>query len=76
MYLQKLGGGYNSGYAEIIVKNFELVERSVSRKPKWLTTNEFAIEEEVIEEPIPKEVTHALEKWQRFLAEPTVDSSN
>ncbi len=76
MYLQKLGRGYNSGYAEIIVKSFGLVARSISRKPKWLTTNEFTIEEEVIEEPIPKEVIQALEEWQIFLEKATMDSSN
>ncbi len=76
MYLQKLGRGYNSGYAEIIVKSFGLVKRGISRKPKWLTTNEFTIEENVIEEPIPKEVVHALEEWKKFLDKVSIESSN
>lgn len=74
MYLQKLGRGYNSGYAEIIVKSFGLVERSIRRTPKWLTTNEFTIEEKVIEDPIPKEVVHALEEWQNFLEKATMEA--
>ena len=76
MYLQKLGRGYNSGYAEIIVKSFGLVKRSISRTPKWLTTNEFAIEEKVIEEPTPKEVVQALEEWQGFLETAAMESPN
>lgn len=76
IYLQKLGRGYNSGYAEIIVKSFGLVDRSISRTPKWLTTNEFTIEEKVIEEPIPREVIQALEEWQKFLEKVSIESSN
>lgn len=67
MYLQKLGRGYNSGYAEIIVKSMTLVDRSIRRQPKWLTTNEFVIEEQVTEKRLPKKVIHALEEWQNFL---------
>jgi hypothetical protein len=69
MYLNKLGRGFNAGYAELEVKKLSLILKNISRCPKWVESNEFLIEEKVIENALPEEVTQALLEWQNYLIE-------
>lgn len=75
-YLQKLGRGYNAGYAEIVTKSLNLVERTVTRRPKWVNNTEFIIEELIKEDSQPKKVVHALEEWYQFLENASAIESN
>jgi CRISPR/Cas system CSM-associated protein Csm3 (group 7 of RAMP superfamily) len=68
MNLQKLGGGYNSGYGRIEVKRFHLLERSIKRFPEW-KDNSFIVKEEVQEKSQKRPVLDAIEKWNEYLKE-------
>lgn len=71
MYLQKLGRGFNAGYAELITKSLTLINRITIRIPNLIDAKEFIIEEHVKEEPLPDEVTLSLEEWHNFLEKHT-----
>jgi hypothetical protein len=67
MYMHKLGGGYNAGYADLKILNLNLIESTIKRYPKITSKNDFTIEEEVVEEALPDEFTDALSAWKKYL---------
>ncbi len=69
MYMHKLGGGYNAGYAELQIKGLDLVKSTTNRQPKITDQNSFTIEEEIDEEKLPEEFTNALTAWKKHLRE-------
>jgi hypothetical protein len=67
IYMQKLGGGYNSGYGKLRVKNLKLVKSEITRKPIITRNEDFIIKEQIIEEAIPREFTESLKAWNKYL---------
>jgi len=68
MNLQKLGGGYNSGYGHIQVKQFQLLKRSINRIPEWKDES-FIVKENIDETSEKKPVVEALKSWKEYLQE-------
>ncbi|MHA1946156.1 MAG: RAMP superfamily CRISPR-associated protein [Candidatus Hodarchaeales archaeon] len=66
MYMQKFGGGINTGYGELQILNLNLVKSTVIREPKITEKNDFTIEEHLREESIPAEFTDALTAWKEY----------
>jgi hypothetical protein len=67
VYIQKLGRGYNAGYAELQIQNMNLVKSKIYRIPIITENNDFIIQEQINEEAIPGEFTEALAAWKNYL---------
>jgi len=63
--LEKLGQGFNTGYGRVKIKQFQLLERSVSRTPVW-KEDSFLVEENVVEKSLKAEVVDAMEAWTQY----------
>ncbi len=67
MVIDRLGGGFNSGYGHVEVKKIKLLERSIEKVPKWSEDDSFVIEKKVNEKPLKKDFIEALEAWNNVL---------
>ncbi|MFX0173149.1 MAG: hypothetical protein ACFE9L_14730, partial [Candidatus Hodarchaeota archaeon] len=65
MNLENFGRGFNTGYGRLKIKQFQLLERSVSRTPMW-NEDSFLVEEHVVEKSLKAEVVDALEAWTQY----------
>ncbi|MFX0172889.1 MAG: RAMP superfamily CRISPR-associated protein [Candidatus Hodarchaeota archaeon] len=63
--LEKLGRGFNTGYGRLKIKQFQLLERSISRTPVW-NGDSFLVEEHVVEKSLKTEVVNAMEAWTQY----------
>ena len=68
MNLQKLGGGFNSGYGRLQIKQFQLLKRSINRTPEWKNES-FIVKENIDEISEKKPVIEALKSWKEYLQE-------
>ena len=63
MNLEQYGRGFNSGYGEIQIKKFQLLERHVNRSPLW-NAKSFEIQEEIHVTSLKQEVLDGLDAWK------------
>ncbi|MFQ5981607.1 MAG: hypothetical protein ACE5OZ_25970 [Candidatus Heimdallarchaeota archaeon] len=66
--LERLGRGYNAGYSRVEVQEFQLVERTISRIPKW-TKDRYEVTEEIEDVPLQGEVEEALQAFDDYLSQ-------
>ncbi|PWI48455.1 hypothetical protein CEE45_06900 [Candidatus Heimdallarchaeota archaeon B3_Heim] len=67
MYMQKLGRGYNAGYAQLEVQSLTLVDRIMTRKPILGDNQEFKIEEQISETPLSQEFLNSIAEWTKYV---------
>jgi hypothetical protein len=66
--LERLGRGYNAGYGRVEVQDFQLVDRTISRIPKW-DKDRFEVTEEIKDVSLQVEVEEALQAFDDYLAQ-------
>ncbi|MFX1255892.1 MAG: RAMP superfamily CRISPR-associated protein [Promethearchaeota archaeon] len=66
MNVERLGRGYNSGYGQVKILEFQLLKRQVKRIPVW-NEDKFIVKEEITEESLKDEAIKAMEAWKQFL---------
>ncbi|MFQ5978383.1 MAG: hypothetical protein ACE5OZ_09665 [Candidatus Heimdallarchaeota archaeon] len=66
--LERLGRSYNAGYGRVEVQSFQLVDRKISREPKW-TEDRFEVVEEIEDESLQVEVEEALQAFEDYLSQ-------
>ncbi|MHA2273442.1 MAG: hypothetical protein ACXACI_16425 [Candidatus Hodarchaeales archaeon] len=66
--LERLGRGYNAGYSRVEVQDFQLVDRTISRLPKW-NKDRFEVTEEIKDVSLQAEVEEALEAFDDYLSQ-------
>ena len=64
--LKKIGRGYNTGYGDLNVIHFQLVQRTTSRSPQWNDEEHFVVHEDILETPLKEKVEAALNTWQKY----------
>ena len=65
-HLEKIGGGYNSGYGHISQLKFTLLHRIKTKKRTW-DGDGYVIQTEQQEEILQHQIDAALEAWQNYL---------
>ncbi len=67
MNIEKMGRGYNSGYGHVLVEAFQLLNRTIERKPIFETdSGEFKIQQIIDNQPLKQEVKDAMKGWEKY----------
>ncbi|MFX0063223.1 MAG: hypothetical protein ACFFC7_13690 [Candidatus Hermodarchaeota archaeon] len=66
--LNRLGRGYNAGYARVKVRELQLVERKTTEKLVWDEERQtYVVKEDIIEKVLKEEVQNALQAWDKYV---------
>ncbi|MFX1250171.1 MAG: RAMP superfamily CRISPR-associated protein [Promethearchaeota archaeon] len=66
--INRLGRGYNAGYAQVKVHRLQLVRREVKDRLIWDDQDQvYVVKEEAVETVLKEEVPQALTAWQQYV---------